>query len=85
MEGILDRANGRMNVLEKAIEEFEKAQDEIKKLEEYYTSQQWKDDFAADEEGKYPADLKRGILSEDGIYNMLERNKELLQRIREES
>ena len=84
MEGILDRANGRMNVLEKAIEEFEKAQAEIKKLEEYYTSQQWKDDFAADEEGKYPADLKRGILSEDGIYNMLERNKELLQRIKEE-
>ena len=73
-----------MNVLEKAIEEFEKAQDEIKELEEYYTSQQWKDDFAADEEGKYPADLKRGILSEDGIYNMLERNKELLQRIKEE-
>ena len=71
-----------MNVLEKAIEEFEKAQAEIKKLEEYYTSQQWKDDFAADEEGKYPADLKRGILSEDGIYNMLERNKEIMEMLK---
>nr|WP_330363538.1 DUF4298 domain-containing protein [Butyrivibrio sp. LC3010] len=41
-------------------------------------SQQWKDDFAMDEEGKFPKRLKKGVLSEDGIYNMLERNKELM-------
>ena len=37
-------------------------------------------DFEADEEGKLPADLKRGVLSEDGIYNLLtdyQRLKEL--------
>ncbi len=28
-----------------------------------------------------PEDLKRGVLSEDGIWNMLERNRELSQRI----
>ena len=50
----------------------------------YYTSDQWKEDFAADETGRYPKNLKRGVLSEDGIYNVLERNKELLERIREE-
>ena len=34
-----------------------------------------------DEKGELPDKLKRGILSEDGIYNLLERNKELKERI----
>ena len=42
-------------------------------LEAYYTSDDWKRDFADDEAGKLPKDLKRGVLSEDGIYNLLER------------
>ena len=40
-------------------------------LSEYYGSAAWKRDFAADEAGLLPKDLKRGVLSEDGIYNML--------------
>ena len=35
-----------------------------------------------DEEGGFPKELKRGVLSEDGIWNLLERNKELTRRIR---
>jgi hypothetical protein len=35
----------------------------------------------ADEAGQYPDKLKRGVLSEDGIWNMLERNRELLHRL----
>ena len=31
----------------------------------------WKLDFAADETGNLPPDLKRGVLSEDGIWNLL--------------
>lgn len=38
----------------------------------YYISDAWKRDFAADEAGLLPKDLKRGVLSEDGIYNLLE-------------
>lgn len=37
----------------------------------YYMSDVWKDDFAADEAGLLPRDLPRGVLSEDGIYNVL--------------
>ena len=44
----------------------------LKVLSEYYTSPAWKRDFAADEAGLLPKDLKRGVLSEDGIYNLLE-------------
>ena len=46
-------------------------------LEDYYRSPQWKDDFEADERGGFPADMKRGVLSEDGIYDLLESAKEI--------
>ena len=82
MESILDEATQKMDALEKKIAEYEDFQSEIKKLEAYYTSQQWKDDHAMDEEGGFPKELKRGVLSEDGIWNLLERNKELTRRIR---
>lgn len=49
MESILDKVIQKMDALEKKIEEYEVFQSEIQKLEAYYTSQQWKDDFAADE------------------------------------
>ena len=81
MENILDKATQKMDSLEKMIAEYENFQSEIKKLEAYYSSQQWKDDYAMDETGGFPEELKRGVLSQDGIWNMLERNKELAQRI----
>ena len=81
MEGILDKATQKMDALEKKIKEFEAFQSEIRKLEAYYTSLQWKADYAADEAGQYPDKLKRGVLSQDGIWNMLERNRELTRRI----
>lgn len=81
MENILDQATQKMDVLEKKIAEYEKFQSEIKKLEAYYSSQQWKDDYAMDEASMIPEKLKCGVLSQDGIWNMLERNRELIRRI----
>ena len=40
-------------------------------LASYYSSWEWKEDFAADEAGLFPISLKRGILSEDGLWNLL--------------
>ncbi len=56
----------------------------IKRFEDLskYGSKQWRKDFEADEQGLYPEDLKRGVLSEDGIYNLLERNKEVMEMVR---
>jgi hypothetical protein len=78
MEAILDRATRVMDELESKLAEFEALQPDIKKLEKYYTGKAWKSDFKLDEEGKLPKDLKRGVLSEDGIDNLLERNKTVL-------
>ena len=45
-------------------------------LETYYTSPLWKKDFADDEAGLLPKSLKRGVLSEDGISDLLTRYDE---------
>ena len=82
MEKILERASKVMDELESNLTEFESLQSDIKKLEKYYTGKKWKSDFKLDEEGKLPEGLKRGILSEDGIYDLLERNKELLEKLK---
>ena len=49
----------------------ERIQEAIRILSEYYGSDEWKQDFADDEAGLLPKDLKRGVLSEDGIWNLL--------------
>ena len=49
----------------------------ISELEGYYSSDEWKRDFADDEAGLLPKNLKRGVLSEDGINNLLDEYKEV--------
>ena len=39
------------------------------------------DDFEADEEGRIPADLKRGVLSEDAVYDLMTEHRELMTRM----
>ena len=58
------------NELLKRVSEMERHYDILK---EYMDSGQWKADFEADEAGKIPAGVKRGVLSEDGLYDLLER------------
>ena len=55
----------------------ERLQRLLSELEAYYTSDAWKQDFASDEAGLLPEKLKRGVLSEDGIYNLLEEFREV--------
>ena len=46
-------------------------QEKYRILIEYYDSDLWMQDYQMDERGELPQDLKRGVLSEDGIYNLL--------------
>nr|WP_297708247.1 DUF4298 domain-containing protein [uncultured Butyrivibrio sp.] len=79
MEAIYQKANETLKALEANIFDLQHMQDDLQKLSNYYGSKQWKKDFEADEQGLYPEDLKRGVLSEDGVYNLLERNKEIME------
>lgn len=71
MEEKFDKALKAVAALDEAIENFESVIPEINELISYYESDTWRKDFDADSNGKLPADLKRGVLSEDGIYNLL--------------
>ena len=81
MEKKLDASNIAIKNLEKALKEYSKSQDGIHVLATYYASKEWKTDFEADEKGKLPKDLKRGVLSEDGIYDMLDKNIEVQRKM----
>ena len=50
--------------------------DKLRLLEEYYTSGQWREDYEADENSGLPPDLKRGVLSQDALYDLLEEGTE---------
>lgn len=84
MELRLERAAKAVINLSAALEEYEAVQEDIKALDEYYGSKEWKQDFADDEAGQLPADLKRGVLSEDGIWNLLSDARELNNRLQAE-
>ena len=77
METLFDKSEEVVKRLEAALEDFAELEHDIAKLEAYYNSPQWRKDFEADEAGKLPKDLKRGVLSEDGIWNLLSNYKEL--------
>ena len=47
-------------------------------LADYQSSGLWLSDYAADENSELPKDLKRGVLSQDGLYNLLCENERLL-------
>jgi len=50
----------------------------------YYEDGTWLEDYMRDERGELPANLKRGVLSEDGVYNLLSDVQQSHTEIREE-
>ena len=83
MERHLVRAASALKRLSSALDKYEEAKADIAALASYYGSDEWKQDFAADEAGLLPKNLKRGVLSEDGIWNLLEEHRELQERMKD--
>ena len=79
----LRTAIARITEMEEALDRVLAALDDaeleadVRRLAEYYDGPDWKADFVLDEAGLLPKDLKRGVLSEDGIYDVLEKYKEI--------
>ena len=48
-------------------------EEKLRLLEAYYTSGEWREDYESDERGELPPDLKRGVLSQDALYDLLGR------------
>ena len=76
-EELLDRLLYALTDSEISSDELSAMRSEADALAVYYGSEEWKADLADDEAGMLPPDLKRGVLSEDGIYNALEDFQEI--------
>lgn len=83
MERKLNRVSRAVRRLSAALDDYAAVQDDLRELEAYYGSEDWKQDLAADEQGLLPSDLKRGVLSEDAIWNVLEDNSALQKALRQ--
>ena len=72
-EEIFDEAESLLKQMEEDLTVWKKLKEDLKILDEYYTGKNWKKDYEADEAGLLPADLKRGVLSQDSVYDLMER------------
>jgi hypothetical protein len=75
MEKILDSLKEAIAQVNTAISRLRELGPQAMELDEYYGSPEWFDDLKADENGLLPKGLKRGVLSEDGIYDVLNEYK----------
>ena len=74
----IERMEERLNALRAltdqcadAAEALCAAREDLRRLRDYYGSETWFSDRAADEAGRLPEDLRRGVLTEDAVYDLL--------------
>ena len=81
MEKCLDESSKAIRELSDALTRYEWVRDKYYKLQDYYDSELWLQDFEADEAGLLPKDLKRGVLSEDAVFDLITEHEQLLERL----
>jgi len=81
-EKIFDETSAAVDNLSDALEKYAAVQEKYFELMNYY-GENWRKDYEDDEAGKIPKDLKRGVLSQDGVYDLLTKNRELQVKVLE--
>ena len=71
MESRYDRIRHVLRASGACPDRLDSVRGDIQALSAYYEGSLWREDFEADEAGLLPQDLKRGVLSEDGVYDLL--------------
>lgn len=77
MEARMEAVQAAATELEQALDAWERVRPDLAALREYYDGGLWRQDYEADEAGLLPPGLKRGVLSQDGLYDLLERAEAL--------
>lgn len=72
MESVLDNALSAIRAYTDTPGQRQYIQSMIDTLAAYYHSPQWMQDYEDDEAGLLPKGLKRGVLSQDAVYDLLE-------------
>ncbi len=78
----LNQCAAVLEQLQQALDGYRACREDLAALDRYYGSPAWRQDFEDDEAGRLPSDLKRGVLSEDGVYNVLTMQAELQREMR---
>ncbi len=71
MEAVYDKCREAVDKLLTAAEDYAAIKPQLDELARYYESPLWLEDFDADRNGKIPNTIKRGILTEDAIWDLL--------------
>ncbi len=85
MEEIYNKSCEAVAVLLQAAENYLAVETSLQELAAYYQSPLWLEDFDAERAAAFPKDMKRGILTEDAVYDLLTdvyRMKKLLDRLK---
>lgn len=83
MEEILNALQEAEAVLNAAISRYQELLPKRKLLMEYYESEQWQKDTEDDADQLFPETLRRGVLSEDAVYDMMSEQISLQERLRQ--
>ncbi len=81
MEEKLETSQKAIRELSDAFERYLSVRGDYDSLCTYYLGISWRQDYEADEEGRVPSDLKRGVLSQDAVSDLMDENRELMVRI----
>ena len=71
MEQYLDEVSEVWNHCPEEVSKNADLQKKVQELTQYLDGGLWLQDYEADERGELPVDLKRGVLSQDVLYNLL--------------
>lgn len=71
MTEIYEEHKKLLDKLSSSLEDFRNHQKELEKLEKYYYSEKFMEDYDASNKGEIPDDINQGILTEDAIYDLL--------------
>lgn len=82
MECALNEAAAAVAGMEAALARYTAVLPKLRELEAYYESPLWLQDYDDDNAGRLPADLARGVLTEDALYDLLSDNARLLTDLR---
>ena len=76
----LDKIINTFNDLELALDNFEDIDKIYEEINAYYGSKEW---FKDREDYELNNNIKAGVLSEDGIWNIIEKRNEIIERIKD--
>lgn len=71
MEELLNTCSSNIESLFHALEQYKECYPQYKELIDYYSNGLWQQDYEDDTNGKIPQDMKRGVLSQDAVYDLI--------------